>query len=163
MAYLKVRLQRMDPIKSRPKKDWSCRNSEMWSLQRMMNISWTEHKSNKNILLELNIERSLLPTIKRRKITYFGLAIRHKTCSTVKKVVQRVIEQRQGRGHVRKKIKRTGLTLRVIYQACEERWQEIVTEAASADRQLTSMMLLLGKFPPCPRVTGCADTVHVYH
>ena len=42
--------------------------AQMWLLRRVMNIRWKEHKTNNSILRELKIERSLLSTIKRRKM-----------------------------------------------------------------------------------------------
>ena len=37
--------------------------AEMWFIRRMLRISWTEKKSNVNVLREGNVQRSLLKTI----------------------------------------------------------------------------------------------------
>lgn len=113
--------------------------AEMWFLRRLLRISWTSHRTNDSILQELNIQRTLLSNIKRRKLKYFGHAIRHKTCSTMKEVVQGVTEGRRGRGrpatsYVGNITTWTGMRIGHIYRACEnrDRWRGIVKEAASA-------------------------------
>ena len=50
--------------------------SEMWIYRRMMRISWTEHKSNEEVLEMTISKRSLIATIKKRKLQYFGHLIR---------------------------------------------------------------------------------------
>ena len=45
----------------------------MWAYRRMLRVSWTEHKTNEEVL---KTTRSLLPTIKKRKCQYFGHVIR---------------------------------------------------------------------------------------
>ena len=55
---------------------------EMWCYRRILRISWTEHKTNKEVLCMLNIKRQLVYTIKKKKLTYFGHIIR-KECTTV--------------------------------------------------------------------------------
>ena len=45
---------------------------EMWIYRRMMRISWTEHKSNEEVLETTISKRSLIATIKKRKLQYFG-------------------------------------------------------------------------------------------
>ena len=40
--------------------------AEMWFIRRMMRISWTEKRSNKSILKEINTERSLIKTIRKK-------------------------------------------------------------------------------------------------
>ena len=42
----------------------------------MMRISWTEHKSNEEVLEMAISKRSLIATIKKRKLQYFGHLIR---------------------------------------------------------------------------------------
>ena len=48
---------------------------EMWIYRRMMRISWADHKG--NVILEMTLsKRSLIVTIKKRKLQYFGHLIR---------------------------------------------------------------------------------------
>ena len=45
---------------------------EMWAYRRMLRVSWTEHKTDEEVLRMVNTASSLLPTIKKRKCQYFG-------------------------------------------------------------------------------------------
>ena len=49
---------------------------EMWAYRRMLRVSWTEHKTNEEVLKTAKKTMSLLPTIKKRKCQYFGRVIR---------------------------------------------------------------------------------------
>ena len=49
---------------------------EMWACQNMMKISWTEKKTNEEVLEMVDQTLYIIPTIKKRKITYFGHMIR---------------------------------------------------------------------------------------
>ena len=49
---------------------------EMWLYRRMLRISWTEHKTNEEVLNQMKTKRTLLNTIKTRKLQYFGHIIR---------------------------------------------------------------------------------------
>ena len=49
---------------------------EMWIYRRMMSISWTEHKSNEEVLHMTISKRSLIVAIKKRKLQYFRYLIR---------------------------------------------------------------------------------------
>ena len=49
---------------------------EMWIYRRMMRIAWTEHKSNEDVLEMTISKRSLIVTIKKRKLQYFRHLIR---------------------------------------------------------------------------------------
>ena len=49
---------------------------EMWAYRRMLRVSWTEHKTDEEVLRMVNTASSLLPTIKKRKCQYFGHVIR---------------------------------------------------------------------------------------
>ena len=50
---------------------------EMWCYRRILRISWTERKTNEEILNMMDIERSLILTIRKRQLTYFGHLSRH--------------------------------------------------------------------------------------
>ena len=46
--------------------------AEMWYIRRIMRISWTEKKSNKEVTEMAGYKRSLLKTIRKRKLHFFG-------------------------------------------------------------------------------------------
>ena len=50
----------------------------MWFIRRMMRISWTEKRSNESILKEINTERSLIKTIRKRQLEFLGHIYRDK-------------------------------------------------------------------------------------
>ena len=49
---------------------------EVWAYRRMLRVSWTEHKTNEEVLKMANTISALSPTIKKRKCQYFGHVIR---------------------------------------------------------------------------------------
>ena len=49
---------------------------EMWAYLKMMKISWREKKTNEEVLTLADEQLYIIPTIKKRKITYFGNMIR---------------------------------------------------------------------------------------
>ena len=61
---------------------------EMWIYRRMLRVSWTEHRADEIILLELNTTRQVLGFVVRRKLSYFGYTIRDGGCELVKCVIQ---------------------------------------------------------------------------
>ena len=48
----------------------------MWYLRRIMRISWTEKKSNEEVLLTAGISRELIKTIRKRHMKFLGQTIR---------------------------------------------------------------------------------------
>ena len=50
---------------------------EMWLFRKVANVKWSDRSNNEDVYLKLNLERSLLETIKRRKLSYFGHIKRH--------------------------------------------------------------------------------------
>ena len=46
--------------------------AEMWFIRRRMRISWTEKKSNEEVMEMAGYKRSLLETIRKRKQQFFG-------------------------------------------------------------------------------------------
>ena len=52
--------------------------AEMWFIRRMLRISWTEKKTNVNVLREGNVQRSLLKTIKKRQMEFLGHVCRRR-------------------------------------------------------------------------------------
>jgi hypothetical protein len=59
---------------------------EMWWWRKMEKISWTEHVSNKEVLLRVNEQRNILHNISKRKANWIGHILR-RNC-----LLQRVIE-----------------------------------------------------------------------
>ena len=49
---------------------------EMWACRKMVKISWRENKTNEEVLEMVDEQLYIIPTIKKRKITYFGHMIR---------------------------------------------------------------------------------------
>ena len=52
--------------------------AEMWFFRRMLRISWTEKKTNVNVLREGNVQRSLLKTIRKRQMEFLGHVCRRR-------------------------------------------------------------------------------------
>ena len=46
--------------------------AEMWFIRRIMRISWTEKKSNDEVMEMAGCKRSLLKTIRKRQLQFFG-------------------------------------------------------------------------------------------
>ena len=74
---------------------------EMWLLRRMLNISYTEHRTNEEVLRAAGTERLLLKKIKSAKIRYFGHIARH--TSLQKDILTGKIAGRKPRGRPRYK------------------------------------------------------------
>ena len=51
------------------------RSSKMWLIRRIMRISWTEKKSNKEVMEMAGYKRSLLKTIRKRRLHFLGICI----------------------------------------------------------------------------------------
>ena len=60
----------------------------MWIYRLMLRVSWTKHRTDESILLELNTTRQLLGFVVRRKLSYFGHTMRDGGCELVKCVIQ---------------------------------------------------------------------------
>ena len=50
--------------------------TEMWFIRRMLRISWTEKKTNEDVLAEEEYERSLMKKIETRKGKFIGHVMR---------------------------------------------------------------------------------------
>ena len=51
--------------------------AEMWFIRRRIRMSWTEKRSNESILKEINTERSLIKTIRKRQLEFVGHIYRY--------------------------------------------------------------------------------------
>ena len=69
---------------------------EIWLYRRMLWLSWTEHKTNEEILMLMNTKRSLVNTIQKRKCVYFGHIIYRDNIQRI--ILEGRINERQGRG-----------------------------------------------------------------
>jgi len=49
---------------------------EMWIWRRLMKISWTEHRSNQDVLDMVDENRSLMSTIRQRQKNWLGQVLR---------------------------------------------------------------------------------------
>ena len=70
----------------------------MWCYRRFLRISWTEKKTNKSILDELQTRRELLAQIIKRKIAFFGHACRNTKCNLVKTCILGMMPGKRRRG-----------------------------------------------------------------
>ena len=91
--------------------------AEMWCYRRLLRISWTEIRTNKSILDELETKCELLAQIIKRKMTFFGHSCRNNKFNLVKTcilgmmlgkrrrapVCNTSITSRSGQGHPWKK------------------------------------------------------------
>ncbi|KAG1674653.1 hypothetical protein GQR58_015022 [Nymphon striatum] len=68
---------------------------------RMGRVSWTEKKSNKEVLGMLEVERQLLNIVKKRKLNYFGHIKRHETIQ--RNTLEGKVEGKRARGRQRLK------------------------------------------------------------
>ena len=49
---------------------------EMWCWRRMVEISWTDHVRNEEVLLRVNEQRNILHEIRKRKANWIGHILR---------------------------------------------------------------------------------------
>ena len=71
---------------------------EMWCYRRMLWISWTEKRTNKSILNELQTRRELLAQIIKRKTPLFGHACRNNKCNLLKTCIPGMMPGKRRRG-----------------------------------------------------------------
>ena len=72
---------------------------EMWCYRRMERISWTEHKTNDAVLIQVGETRKLLRSIQRKRLSYLGHVLRHD--NLVHRIVEGRLEGKRGRGRPR--------------------------------------------------------------
>ena len=101
--------------------------TEMWFYRRMLRISWKDKKTNISILQELNTKRELVYTIVKRKMTYFGHAMRHPKCLLMKDVITGKTNGKRGRGRPRTSY------MKNLSDWCQKSQAEVIHE--TEDRQ----------------------------
>ena len=72
---------------------------EMWAYRKMMKISWREKKTNEEVLTLADEQLYKIPTIKKRKITYFGHMIRRNNIHRL--LLEGPLEGKRSRGRPR--------------------------------------------------------------
>ena len=72
---------------------------EMWFFRRMGKISWKQKLTNEEVLEKLNTQRSLMQTIKSRKLKFFGHTKRHD--SIMKTILEGKVEGKRPQGRPR--------------------------------------------------------------
>ena len=73
----------------------------MWCYRRLLRICWTEKRTHKSILDELQTRRELLAQIIKRKMAFFGHACRNNKCNIVKTCILGKIPGKGRRGRAR--------------------------------------------------------------
>ena len=70
---------------------------ELWVWRRLLRVPWTSRRTNEWVLGQIKTERSLLNTIRKRQLTYYG-HINRADNSLEKLIMQGKIEGKRGRG-----------------------------------------------------------------
>lgn len=71
---------------------------EMWTLRRMLRISWTTRTTNEEVLRRARTDRHLITNIKRRKVAYLGHVMRGEKFSLLRTIMEGKIEGKRGVG-----------------------------------------------------------------
>jgi len=74
---------------------------EVWLVQRMLKIPWTEKKSNEEVFQEAKVHRTLLKRIRQRQLAFLGHVLRRQSLENL--VVMGRIDGRRARGRQRLK------------------------------------------------------------
>ena len=74
---------------------------EMWIRRRMERISWTEHRTNEEVLKKVEEKRSLMDIIRTRQKNWIGHILRGN--SLEREIMEGRMEGKRGRGRPRKK------------------------------------------------------------
>lgn len=73
---------------------------EMWCWRKMQRISWTDRRSNEDILRTIDEKRTLIDTIKRRRWQMIGHTLRHRD-ELHNIIIEGMIEGTRSRGRPR--------------------------------------------------------------
>ena len=73
---------------------------EMWLYRRMLKVSWTERKTNEEVLVMANADREILTHIRERQMRFLGHVLRRDGME--KLVVEGKLEGRRSRGRPRR-------------------------------------------------------------
>jgi len=99
---------------------------EMKCLRQVLRISWTAKKTNEWVLMTAGVERSLLASIKNRKLTYFGHIMRKQGDNLEKEIIQGTTPGSRTRGRPKTAWKDnttswTGLSVEQLLRATKDR------------------------------------------
>ena len=72
---------------------------EMWFWRRMERISWTERRTNEDVLILVQEERSIMKIIKKRQKTWIGHILRHN--NLLRDVIEGRMDGKRSRGRKR--------------------------------------------------------------
>ena len=105
---------------------------EMWTLRRMLRISWKKHMSNEEVLGQAGVKRSLFGTVCQRKMSFFGHIMRHD--SMQRNLLEGMVEGKRGRGRPRQQwsdniLQWTGLNFQQTKRMAEnrKRWRSMTS------------------------------------
>jgi hypothetical protein len=73
---------------------------EMWIWRKMQKIKYTDHKKNEEVLKDVEEERSLIETIRKRQRNWMGHVLRHD--SLLRTIIEGKMEGKKRRGRPRK-------------------------------------------------------------
>ena len=111
---------------------------EMWCYRRMMRISYTEHKTNDEVLEMVTSKRALLCIIKKRKTEYFGQLIRMNGLQRL--LLEGKVNGKRGKGRPRITwMENVKMWTELKYSECvrlaedRERWKAMVANLLRAD------------------------------
>jgi len=106
---------------------------EMKCIRKILGISWIEKKTNEWVLETAGVERNLLESIKRRKMSYFGHIMRKQGDCLEKEIMQGTVPGARARGKPRKRwmdnmSEWSGLSTERLLRETEDRrgWRGIV-------------------------------------
>ena len=113
--------------------------AEMWFYRRLLQIKWTERRTNDSILKELGIQKCLLTTINKRKMKYIGHPARNENTQLMKTVLEGKIQSKRKKGrpsasYIGQMKKNLNLSLQNTSQDSQDRkrWQAMVRSRCSA-------------------------------
>ncbi|VVC32501.1 Hypothetical protein CINCED_3A022619 [Cinara cedri] len=73
---------------------------EMWCRERMLRVSWIEHRTNESILSEIDESREILKTIRARRWNMIGHILRHEN-ELIYRIIEGKMEGKRGQGRPR--------------------------------------------------------------
>lgn len=104
---------------------------EMWCWRRMFKISWTEKRTNEEVLLKAREKRQIITAIEKRRAKCIGHILRHEGLNIT--VLEGKIEGSRGRGRPR-----VPYMAQVKEWSCSHSYQKVKTKAQ--DRPLWKML-----------------------
>ena len=113
--------------------------AEMWLYRRLLRVKWDDRRTNVSILEELKVKRELVGIVKKRKLAFFGHAIRNKRCTIMKDMIQGSLEAGRKKGrprtHYMQNVREwSDLSTYSVYSKARDRdvWRGVVSKAMRA-------------------------------